>query len=586
MPISETALFLSNPELAQAMRRQRLAEMFLRGTQQEDIKHPLQGVASVANKLLGAYLMRGSLDEGDAAQAKAQEERAWFRGEVDKATGGAGFGGPLGRPIPSQPQASMPAPQQAQANVPADLMPHIQEASQRTGIPAPVLMAQMRQESGGNPQAVGDGGQSIGPMQVQQRTAMQPGYGLAPIDPATLKDPRVNINFGADYLAARGKAAGVQDWNDPAQRAKGLAAYNGGGDPNYVANVERYMPAAGGTNQPATVAQASATSIPTSNVEAEIARAQNLQRIGLAGSRSSDPNTRHEADMLFRMGQQAEARAMQSQARLDALANRNMQTVTLASPDGVARVHEMTPQGPGRVIGTAPQQQQMHTVQMQDPDGGMGIYEVTPQGVGRRLGSAQDARIGQDFDRANTLRDEFGRLTSDFRVVQTAYENIRSAAASQSGAGDMSMLYSYVKLLDPTSVVRESEFATAAASGSFGERVQGAAQRIISGERLPDTLRDSFLKEARSIYGNQRRSHDAIADQYETLAKRFNIDPAKVVTRFTRSQEDAVAPFGQTTTPGEFVEQRPGVLPGTSPSFAPRGSQALPPIPPGWQRVQ
>ena len=144
----------------------------------------------------------------------------------------------------------------------------------------------------------------------------------------------------------------------------------------------------------------------------------------------------------------------------------------------------------------------------------------------------------QGFTQANALRDEYRGLTSEFRTVQTAYENIRSAAKANDGAGDMSLLYSYVKLLDPTSVVRESEFATAAASGSFGERVQGAVARVISGARMPETLRDSFIREAKNLYANQRRGHDAIADQYETLSKRFGIEPNMVVTRFSRPQED------------------------------------------------
>jgi hypothetical protein len=66
------------------------------------------------------------------------------------------------------------------------------------------------------------------------------------VDPATLSDPRNNILFGARYLAGRGRQAGVTDWNDPAQQDRALAAYNGGGDPNYVRNVRQWMASPGG----------------------------------------------------------------------------------------------------------------------------------------------------------------------------------------------------------------------------------------------------------------------------------------------------------------------------------------------------
>ena len=126
-------------------------------------------------------------------------------------------------------------------SVPPEYLPFYQEASARTGIPVEVLMAQHEQESGFNPGATGAAGE-IGIGQISPKTATDPGFGMTGIDPATLKDPRTNINFAADYLAARAKAAGA-DFSTPESTAKALAAYNGGGDPNYVQNVTRYLPA-------------------------------------------------------------------------------------------------------------------------------------------------------------------------------------------------------------------------------------------------------------------------------------------------------------------------------------------------------
>lgn len=133
-----------------------------------------------------------------------------------------------------------PAAAATPANAPADLMPIYQAASKRTGIPVEVLIAQAKQESGMNPNAVGSAGE-IGLHQIKPSTAEQPGYGLKGIDPATLKDPAVNINFAADYLKAK---AGNPNFNDPKSVDAALASFNGGGDPNYVANVRRHMGAA------------------------------------------------------------------------------------------------------------------------------------------------------------------------------------------------------------------------------------------------------------------------------------------------------------------------------------------------------
>jgi hypothetical protein len=142
------------------------------------------------------------------------------------------------------------------AVVPPNLWSMFHEASRVTGVPVEVLAKIARQESAYNPAAVGRAGE-VGVFQILPSTARQPGFGVQPADPAALRDPRANVMFGAQYLAGRARAAGVTDWADPAQRSRALLAYNGGGDPNYVANVERWRPRLDGSPvEPGSVAAA------------------------------------------------------------------------------------------------------------------------------------------------------------------------------------------------------------------------------------------------------------------------------------------------------------------------------------------
>jgi len=154
-----------------------------------------------------------------------------------------------------------------------------------------------------------------------------------------------------------------------------------------------------------------------------------------------------------------------------------------------------------------------------------------------KLGAAAGAK---GFENANVLRDEYVAQTKDFRTVSDAYDKIVNTAPT--GAGDMAMLYNFVKLLDPGSVVRESEFATAAASGSYGERIQGMVQRVMTGQRLPDSLRKDFLAEAKTAYDAHKRSQEAVESTYRNLSKRMNVDPENVIAPYTKIGEPASAP--------------------------------------------
>jgi hypothetical protein len=112
--------------------------------------------------------------------------------------------------------------------VPPQFVPILQRAAAESGVPYNVLAAKLQQESGFRPNARGAAGE-IGISQIMPRTAAQPGYGLNPLALEALSDPNQAIPWGAQYLAARARAAGVRNWADPTQAARGLAAYNGAG---------------------------------------------------------------------------------------------------------------------------------------------------------------------------------------------------------------------------------------------------------------------------------------------------------------------------------------------------------------------
>ena len=117
-----------------------------------------------------------------------------------------------------------------------DLRQIIIEEAERRGIPPALALRQAQVESSMNPAARGKAGE-IGLFQVMPSTARQPGYGVKPVDPAELDDPRRNAGFGLDYLKARAERLGVKDWSNPEETARGLRAYNGGGDPRYVQKI-------------------------------------------------------------------------------------------------------------------------------------------------------------------------------------------------------------------------------------------------------------------------------------------------------------------------------------------------------------
>lgn len=134
----------------------------------------------------------------------------------------------------------------------------------------------------------------------------------------------------------------------------------------------------------------------------------------------------------------------------------------------------------------------------------------------------------------NREKDLTGQYTGadpikTYTTVRDSYERVRESASQNTGAGDMGLIYGYMKMLDPGSVVRESEFAMAAQAGSFGEQIQGLVSRLVNGERLPDTVRKQFVDNADKLYEQAASNASEINDQFSTRASEWGVDPSRFI---------------------------------------------------------
>lgn len=138
-----------------------------------------------------------------------------------------------------------------------------------------------------------------------------------------------------------------------------------------------------------------------------------------------------------------------------------------------------------------------------------------------------------------TTRKEFEGLSTPFINARDAYNRIKASAKDPSPAGDLALIYNYMKVLDPGSTVRESEFQLAGQAGSLPTQVQAAFNKLSTGERLAPEQRADFLSRAKSLYSAQADQHKVLADQYRDIAKASGFDAKRVVPDFTKGQEDS-----------------------------------------------
>jgi hypothetical protein len=120
------------------------------------------------------------------------------------------------------------------------------------------------------------------------------------------------------------------------------------------------------------------------------------------------------------------------------------------------------------------------------------------------------------------LRKEFNALPTvkNLRTVDTSFRKIIAGerTGDESAAGDLSLVFNYMKLLDPGSVVRESEFATAANAAGVPERIRARWNKLLSGQFLGPAQRADFRNQARNVFEAQVLSALPDLQQYSDLA--------------------------------------------------------------------
>jgi hypothetical protein len=130
------------------------------------------------------------------------------------------------------------------------------------------------------------------------------------------------------------------------------------------------------------------------------------------------------------------------------------------------------------------------------------------------------------------MRRDFTKLTNEFQGLKKRYLDVISAAEDPSAAGDIAMIFAFMKILDPTSVVREGEQATAANARGVPESIRTLNNRVISGEKLGENQRADFVDRATRLMEAQTQSHLQSEEVFRGLATRNSLDPENVVLDF------------------------------------------------------
>lgn len=137
----------------------------------------------------------------------------------------------------------------------------------------------------------------------------------------------------------------------------------------------------------------------------------------------------------------------------------------------------------------------------------------------------------QVFQDEQALRKEYTAIPEVklFGEVQNAFDTIKTSLTKASPAGDLAGATKFMKLLDPGSVVRESELGMAMAATGALDRALNYFQMLKSGQKLSPTQRQDFLDLSNQLYEAAKQRKSAFDNQYADIASQNQLNPSNVV---------------------------------------------------------
>lgn len=137
--------------------------------------------------------------------------------------------------------------------------------------------------------------------------------------------------------------------------------------------------------------------------------------------------------------------------------------------------------------------------------------------------NAGEKGFKHSIDLANAFKAE--PIYKAHQEVTNSYGQIKAALENPSGASDLAAATKFMKLLDPGSVVRESELVMAMQTSGLLDRMANYANQIITGQKLTPTQRQEFKVMTDKLFDSSRSLYNQKRNQYVGIAQQYKLDP-------------------------------------------------------------
>jgi len=173
----------------------------------------------------------------------------------------------------------------------------------------------------------------------------------------------------------------------------------------------------------------------------------------------------------------------------------------------------------------------------------VGLYNKDGGDLIRYLGEGEEKKDDKVFDKESQFRKEYQNKSKFYEKSVHGYDTIQASAKDPDAVGDLSLIFAFMKVLDPESVVRESEFAVAENTAAKLDWFRKSWEKVKSGERLLPEQRQRFVSRAEKMMTVHNKRQDQLRGQYTGLSERANVNPRNVIVGLSATGDATIPPI-------------------------------------------
>ena len=143
------------------------------------------------------------------------------------------------------------------------------------------------------------------------------------------------------------------------------------------------------------------------------------------------------------------------------------------------------------------------------------------------------------FENENKLRDDYTIASKPFVGIRDAYNTIKASLAGPiTAVSTLAGATKFMKMIDPESVVRESELQMALKAAGLWDRFTNLHNWVMKGQVLTPTQAEQIKEIAGVLYDTASQQQQKLDQYYGGLATQYGLEQKRVI----RNQEAVMAP--------------------------------------------